>query len=124
LRQHSLSPITLTKLLELAQQSGVAPNDSCIVRATANNIVEIRGNLSSAYFPLVSQYHGRTVIVSGQDNNFNRQLYSSADNDKDIGIPQMYYGHNIMPTGTGFLSVGFEQRVPAVDGTNKGNYST
>jgi hypothetical protein len=79
-----------------------------------------RGNLSSAYFPLVSQYHGRTVIVSGQDNNFNRQLYSSADNDKDIGIPQMYYGHNIMPTGTGFLSVGFEQRVPAVDGTNKG----
>jgi hypothetical protein len=82
--------------------------------------VAYRGNLSSAYFPLVSRFHGRTVIVPGSDNNFSRQLQSSADLDKDIGIPQVYYCHNVMPTGQGYLSVGYEQRVAAVDGTNKG----
>lgn len=81
--------------------------------------IPYRANLGSAYFPLISRYHGRTVIVKGTDQNFNRQLQSSADEDKDIGIPQVYYGHNIMPTGQGFISIGFEQRVPSVDGTNK-----
>lgn len=82
--------------------------------------VVYRGNLSSAYFPFISRYHGKTVIVQGQDNNFNRQLQSSADSDKDIGIPQMYYGHNVMPTGQGYISIGYEQRIAAYDGTNKG----
>jgi hypothetical protein len=82
--------------------------------------IAYRGNLSSAYFPLVSRFHGRTVIVPGSDNNFSRQLQSSADLDKDIGIPQVYYCHNVMPTGQGYLSVGYEQRVAAFDGTNKG----
>lgn len=81
--------------------------------------VPYRANLSSAYFPLISRFHGRTVIVKGPDQNFNRQLQSAADEDKDIGIPQIYYGHNIMPTGQGFLSVGYEQRVASYDGTNK-----
>lgn len=82
--------------------------------------IPYRGNLSSAYFPLISRFHGRTVIVPGPDNNFSRQLQSSADLDKDIGIPQVYYCHNVMPTGQGYLSVGYEQRVASVDGTNKG----
>lgn len=79
-----------------------------------------RGNLSSAFFPLISQFHGRTVIIPGPDNNFNRQLQSSADLDKDIGIPQMYYCHNVMPNGEGYQAVGYEQRVGSVDGTAKG----
>jgi hypothetical protein len=82
--------------------------------------IAYRGNLSSAYFPLISRFHGRTVIVPGQDNNFSRQLQSSADLDKDVGIPQVYYCHNIMPTGQGYLSIGYEQRVAAFDGTDKG----
>lgn len=70
-----------------------------------------RGNLSSAFFPFVSEFQGKTVIVPGQDNNFNRQLQSSADLDKDIGIPQLYYCHNVLPNGNGFQSVGYEQRI-------------
>jgi len=34
--------------------------------------------------------------------NFNRQVQSTEDTDKDRGIPQIFYGHNIVPTGQGF----------------------
>lgn len=80
--------------------------------------IDYRANLSSAFFPFISEYQGRTVIVPGQDNNFNRQLQSNADSDKDIGIPQMYYCHNVLPNGNGLQSVGYEQRVggPGVAG--------
>lgn len=75
--------------------------------------IAYRGNLSSAFFPFISEFQGRTVVVPAQDNNFNRQLQSSADLDKDIGIPQLYYCHNVLPNGNGFQSIGYEQRIPA-----------
>jgi hypothetical protein len=84
------------------------------------SVVVYRGNLSSAFFPFISRFQGRTVIIPGQDNNFNRQLQSSADMDKDIGIPQIYYCHNVMPNGNGYQSVGYEQRVGSYDGNDKG----
>lgn len=70
-----------------------------------------RANLSSAFFPFISEYQGRTVIVPGQDNSFNRQLQSAADLDKDVGIPQLYYCHNVLPNGNGLQSVGYETRI-------------
>lgn len=70
-----------------------------------------RANLSSAFFPFVSEYQGRTVIVPGQDNSFNRQLQSGADLDKDVGIPQLYYCHNVLPNGNGLQSIGYETRI-------------
>lgn len=73
--------------------------------------IAYRGNLSSAFFPFISEYQGKTVIVSGQDNNFNRQLQSAADLDKDIGIPQLYYCHNVLPNGNGLQSIGYEARI-------------
>ncbi len=76
--------------------------------------VVYRGNLSSAFFPFISEYQGRTVIVAGPDNNFNRQLQSNADLDKDIGIPQLYYCHNVLPNGNGLQSIGYEQRISEV----------
>jgi hypothetical protein len=66
-----------------------------------------RGNLNAKSFPFISDNFGRTVIVGGQDQNFNRQLYSSADGDRDIGIPQFYYAHNVMPSTEGLQSVGY-----------------
>lgn len=83
------------------------------------SVVTYRGNVSSAFFPFVSRYQGRTIIVPGPDNNFNRQLQSAADSDKDIGIPQVYYCHNVMPNGDGLQSIGYEQRISAIDGTNR-----
>lgn len=84
------------------------------------SLLVYRGNLSAATWPYISRFQGRTVIVRAQDNNFSRQLESPQDTDKDIGAPMIYYCHNVIPTGNGFQSVGYEQHMSAVDGTDKG----
>lgn len=68
-----------------------------------------RANLSAKVFPLVAEYFGRSVIVAGQDQNFSRQLGSTEDPDKDRGIPQIYYCHNVMPSSEGLQSIGYTQ---------------
>lgn len=75
-----------------------------------------RVNLSAKSWPFVSTYFGRSVVVgsASHDQNFSKQLYSSEDQDKDIGIPQMYYMHNCMPTSQGIQSIGYIPTVPAV----------
>lgn len=73
-----------------------------------------RINLSARAFPLVAQNWGRTVIVSSSvDNNFNRQVQSTEDVDHDVGVPQAYYMHNVMPHAQGFQSVGYGQIIGA-----------
>ena len=69
--------------------------------------VTIRANLSSVQVPLLTEEFGRSVIVRQQDLNYVPTVTSKADADKDIGIPQVYYGHNIMPTSYGYRSVAF-----------------
>lgn len=71
--------------------------------------VVYRGNLSAKVFPFVSEYFGATVIIPGPDQNFQRQLVSAEDMDKDRGIPQMYYCHNVMPSAEGFQSIGYTE---------------
>lgn len=73
--------------------------------------VTYRGNLSAKAFPFVSEYFGASVIVQGQDQNFQRQVVSQEDLDKDRGIPQLYYCHNVMPAAEGFQSIGYKSRV-------------
>ena len=77
--------------------------------------ITYRGNLSARAFPLIAEQFGRTVIVGGQDQNFNRQIQSEADIDKDRGIPQVYYCHNVMPTAEGLQSIGYTDRIAAAD---------
>lgn len=67
-----------------------------------------RGNLSAKAFPFITDFQGRTVIVAGQDNTFNRSLTSSEDVDKDVGVPIIYYCHNVLPAPYGFSSVGYD----------------
>jgi hypothetical protein len=71
--------------------------------------IKYRANLSARTFPMRARDWGRTVIVKQYDNNFNRQVESAEDQDKDIGIPQIYYCHNVMPHAQGFQSVGFQR---------------
>lgn len=73
-----------------------------------------RGNLSAKAFPFLTDFQGRTVIVAGQDNTFNRSLVSSEDVDRDVGVPILYYCHNVLPAPYGFNSVGYEQLIPAL----------
>ena len=68
-----------------------------------------RGNLTSAEFPLLSELQGRNVIIMGPDQNYSRQANSPKNKDRDIGIPQPYYMHNVMPTEAGLTSVAYRQ---------------
>lgn len=77
-----------------------------------------RINLSAKAFPLLASNWGRSVIVGQYDTNFNRSLTATEDLDKDVGIPQVYYMHNVMPHAQGFQSVGYEE-VVAAQGTYK-----
>lgn len=69
--------------------------------------ITYRANLSAKTFPFISDNWGRSIIVPQYDNNFSRQLASAEDTDKDIGIPQAYYMHNVMPVAQGFQSIGY-----------------
>lgn len=75
--------------------------------------IRYRANLAAKDFVFSSQNWGRSVILKQYDQNFSRQIVSPTDPDKDIGIPQIYYGHNIMPAAQGFQSVGYIQEVGA-----------
>ena len=72
-----------------------------------------RANLTAAEFPMTSEFQGRTVIMAGPDQNYSRQANSPKNKDRDIGIPQMYYCHNVIPTDAGLGSVGYLQLAPA-----------
>lgn len=74
--------------------------------------IAYRANLLSGHFPFYSAYHGQTVIVPGRDQAFQNQVVIGQDSeDKDRGIPQLYYCHNVMPTHQGVQSIGFVDRV-------------
>ena len=75
--------------------------------------ITYRANLSAKSFPLISDNWGRSVIVPQYDNAFSRQLASAEDTDKDVGIPQVFYMHNVMPTPQGFQSVGYTTVIAA-----------
>ena len=74
----------------------------------------MRGNLGAANFPFVSDFQGRTIIIPQYDQNYDRQLNSSADPDRDKGVPQVFYMHNCMPSEQGYQSIGFESKIPAM----------
>ena len=74
--------------------------------------ITYRANLSAKVFPFISDNWGRTVIQAGPDNTFNRQVSSAEDLDRDAGIPQIYYCHDVMPFAQGFQSVGYLEVTP------------
>lgn len=73
--------------------------------------ISYRANLTAAEFPLISEFQGRNVIVMGNDQNFSRQANSPKNKDRDVGIPQVYYCHNVIPTDSGIESIGYQQIV-------------
>jgi hypothetical protein len=70
-----------------------------------------RGNLSSATFPLTVADAGRSVIVGGPDQNYDRRVDPVGYGNSGAGapgIPQALYMENVFPSQTGFQSIGFE----------------
>lgn len=81
--------------------------------------ISYRANTLSQHFPFLSMHHGRTIIVPKQDQAFALRanvLGNPADEDKDIGIPQAYYMHNVMPVSEGLRSIGFTQQIAGIPG--------
>ena len=59
-----------------------------------------RANLSASYIPMSVYGAGRTVIVPGPDNNYDKRIDPS-DKTIDVGIPQVIYARNVIPTYNG-----------------------
>ena len=78
----------------------------------------LRGNLSVVAFPFVSEFGGRSVVIPQLDENYLPKAINSttADSDHDRGIPQITYGHNIVPAGQGYKSVAYKQVVAGIVG--------
>lgn len=72
--------------------------------------ITYRANLSSSIYPMTIAEGGRTVIIPGPDNNFDRRVDPTGA-QKDAGIPQALYLENVMPTVSGYQSVGYFQRI-------------
>lgn len=80
--------------------------------------ITYRCNLSAKGFPFTIGDVGRTVILPGPDQNFNRQVVGQGDEDKDVGIPQAYFLQNTLPTEQGYQSVRIGG--PVITGTGSG----
>jgi hypothetical protein len=68
--------------------------------------ISYRANLSSSIYPMTIAEGGRTVIMPGPDQNFDRRVDPTGA-QKDAGIPQALYLENVMPTASGYQSVGY-----------------
>lgn len=75
--------------------------------------ISYRANLSSAIFPMTLARAGRSVIIPGPDQNFDRRVDPQGE-QKDAGIPQVIYMENVLPTSNGYQSVGYKPVTNAV----------
>lgn len=71
-----------------------------------------RGNLSAAEYPLNPVLMGASVIVAGPDQTLSRYVDSSESRDPSIGIPQVYYAKNVLPTKEGLSSLSYIEQSP------------
>ena len=80
-----------------------------------------RANLSAAIFPLTLASAGRSVIIPGPDNTYDRRVDPEGE-QKNAGIPQAIYLENVIPTANGYQSVGTEQITALTLATGKDVY--
>ena len=74
----------------------------------------VRGNTTAARFPFISDFSGRSVIISQLD--MNTQRGAPGDEDKDSNVPQIFYMHNCIPLGNGIQSIGYERQIDSYSG--------
>jgi len=78
--------------------------------------VSYRANLGASTFPFLSENQGQSIIVKQQDNMYIPAVESGGRDNQDVGIPQIYYCHNVLPTSQGYSSVGYSRVCNAVAG--------
>lgn len=77
-----------------------------------------RLNLAAAAFPFLSEFSGRGIIVKQSDQNYIPTVTSKEDLDKDVGVPALYYCHNVISTGQGYQAVNYVPAIPALPISN------
>lgn len=75
-----------------------------------------RGNLSAAEYPLNLSLFGASVIIPAADQTSSRYLDTAETRDASIGIPQIYYAENVLPTKEGISSLISKQNSGGTDG--------
>jgi hypothetical protein len=79
--------------------------------------IPFRINLNAAQFPFLTELGPQTIIIPGVDQTDPRsKAFSGSDESRDFGIPQIFYCHNVLPTGQGFMSVGYKEQVTGLPG--------
>lgn len=81
--------------------------------------IPYRANLSAAVYPINVSKFGRSVILPGVDQNFDRRVDPAGDSTKNVGIPQAIFMENVLPTAEGYQSLGFfphDDTMPDVGG--------
>ena len=68
--------------------------------------VPFRLKLSSASFPLVSELQGRTIVIP--QNDLEKPVPTANGLDFNSTVPEIYYGHNIIPTAQGYQTVAYK----------------
>lgn len=77
-----------------------------------------RVNLAAMAFPFLSELNGRGIFIKQADQNYVAQVTSDKDLDKDIGIPYLYYCHNVIPTSQGYQSIDYTTLISSISGVN------
>lgn len=72
-----------------------------------------RANLKTSVIPMLSELQGQTVIVRNQDQNYVPYVSEKESLDTSMGIPQVFYCHNVVPTDYGYKSVGYTEYTAA-----------
>jgi len=75
-----------------------------------------RPNLTDAQFPLITSFQGKTVIQPGIDQNYTPAPALSQE-ERDRGIPEALYMHNVVPSLNGYKSVGYDQLIAGLSPT-------
>lgn len=80
--------------------------------------VPYRANLASLAFPFLSEFSGRSIMVKQIDQNYisNTNSLTRDDLDKDMGIPQIMYCHNVIPSAQGYQSVSYSTLIAGLGG--------
>lgn len=76
--------------------------------------IPLRIGLTNTGFPFLSDSQGRTVIIPG----FDVTGQSTAASDPNVAVPEIYYGHNIVPTAQGFRAVPYRTIADAPSDTD------
>lgn len=71
--------------------------------------VPFRGNLQTITFPFLSNLSGPTVIDGGSDQTYVKGISTDGGVPLDVGVPQAFYCHNVMPSIYGYQSINYAQ---------------